>query len=241
MAGNKLIFTALAGSSFAGKSTLIADLVHLNEELDRTQVATIAEYCAENGGNLNFRRIPFSSQTDAEANIDDFIGWEKQRQQLACRQRHNRPIIMDRTIFCFLLTQLMLAKFRPDWFNTYDYGIETVAKDLAGGRLILPQRLILLEPADEATFLSRTSRGVSVSFFNEPKIWRFFSRSYRLIIEQLYGEGNNLILYSNNSPESRADLAHRAKDFLISNQPVAIATVEDFKKLFSELRSLTDD
>jgi hypothetical protein len=232
------VFTALVGSSFAGKSTLLADL---SEACSLPTVNTIPEYCANIGGNKNFRRIPFDSLEEAKTNINDFIHWEQQRQLHASMYNRDYPIVMDRTLYCFLLTQLMLAKFRPAWFNAYDYGVNTVATEIACGRLILPQRLILLEPEDEATFLSRTTRGVSVSLFSETIIWRFFSRCYQLIMERLYDEGRNLTLYSSNSLESRVDLARQVRDFVFSDKAMVEVTLEDFLEVFAELRGLATD
>lgn len=217
-------YVAVEGSSFTGKSTLIKDL----SVGARSCVCVIQEACEYAGGNKNFRRVPFSSQRDAELNIHDFLVWEEQRCADARKlyRQHKLPVVMDRSIYGTLLLQKLLRDCYPEWHNSYVYGLQAVHEAVLSGRIFLPSKLICLELPDEKTFFARTKRGVSVEAFNLPDTWRWMSTHYRLILRIHYGKMSGVVLLSDNGGKpTRMRLVKEALTFLESSVPAKTLSI----------------
>ncbi|MCX6738875.1 MAG: hypothetical protein NT098_02350 [Candidatus Parcubacteria bacterium] len=205
---------AIVGTSFSGKSMLL-------RELSVSGFDVIDEYCVYAGGNRNFRKIPFKNALESEENIKDFLRLERLRQKdiLLVKERNDNSVITDRSLFCVMLTQLMIRMMRPDWHNAFCRSVELVKESCERGDIVLPARLIILEPANEATFLARSQRGVSVGLFSEVATWKFFSRYYKLIAELLYGQESFIRLFSSNTRKS-AELVLEVEKFLQESHKV---------------------
>jgi len=213
-------FVGVIGPSFSGKSTLINNL----SMWAQGKVTTVFEMCEYAGGNHNFRRIPFQSAIDAQENIHDFIEWEKRRCQDARRlyEKTGLPVVIDRTIYCVLLTQLLIKEFQPEWFNSFEYAIEEISSAVDASQIFIPSRLILMNSSSEDVFQLRSKRGVSVGMFMQPDVRNFLYQKYK-VLAMAYLPRSVAYLSSDNGPTSRQDLVTDALRFIGDSQPTEVS------------------
>jgi len=212
-------YIAVVGPSFSGKSTLVHDLTNLPTK----PVNVVEEYCVYAGGNQNFRTIPFASQKDAKRNIHDFLEWEKQRCEQAQRlhQSNGLPVVFDRSIYCVLLTQLLLRDKYPQLYNSFTYSFEQIELAVAQGAIVLPGRIVVVSPRNDATFASRTRRGVSVKAFASLEVMHYFRGIYIGIMDKSYvGQGRRGGIHITSHNEGQEQVVAEFLHFLQNSTPV---------------------
>lgn len=208
---------ALEGHSFSGKTTLINDIAVGNYD----GVAIIQEYDLYAGGAENFPPVPSQSTKDARDNVDYFLELEVKRSQDALKalRAGQSTIIFDRSFYSVLLFQYYLKENKKDWPHAFEYAQSKFIKGVNSSRIFAPTNLILMDTLDSQTFISRTKRKISLSFYTEQSTQKFMNDKYDSIREKLYDNNSAMKLKSSNGIESRKLLVKKVLGFIETSIP----------------------
>lgn len=207
---------ALEGPPFSGKTTVINRL----KTAHRNQTVVIPESGEYVGGDRNFPPIPFATFSDAKASTHFFVATEEKRTQDARRalETTGLPVIMDRsTPISSLVFYMLLEEKHPELHkfddSFYRYGFDVFQNAVDKGTILLPRRIIYMQPGNEDTFKARTPRGASTNIFQQWDTFLYLHQRYLELIEQQYPGDLSALLKSFNGPNSLNELTRRILQF----------------------------
>lgn len=202
---------ALEGPSFAGKSTLGAQLAaHFSTEI----IGEHHDYVS-NG-------FPTGPKTNEEAhvNADFFLGLEKRRSAdiMKALGRHSL-LFSDRSVVSLVAFQLALAS-SPDKDHRAiavpDYAIECAQQEIEAGNIKVPDGILLIRTADEETHNFRVGeRGrTNTDIFNQYSFSQAISKATELACTLICPYTPTHTIISENVKESREQNLKDAISFI---------------------------
>ncbi len=216
MLESELNLTALEGPPFSGKTTVIDKL-----KMDhRNQTVVIPEAGEYVGGDKNFPSVPFNTFHDAKASTHFFVAAEEKRTEDIRRayETTGLPIIMDRsTPISSLVFYMLLEEKHPELHrfheSFYRYGFDVFQNAVDKGTILLPKRIIYVQPGDEETFKARIPRGASTNIFQQWDTFLYLHHLYLELIDQNYPGELSTLLKSFNGSDPLNELTGRILQF----------------------------
>lgn len=190
------------GPQFSGKST---EMSRLSKTFDG-QLVVVPESCDWVGGNVRFPSLAFNTLEDAKKSTHFFLELERRRCDYALdmKEKTGLPVVMDRIspFSSLLLYKLLQDKYssRFKFGGLLEQGVETFQVALEQGKIFLPDRMVLMVPQDEETFLSRLNRGGSLGPLNKWESIQHIVEGYKRIARIQYPESHMTVESRNFDP-----------------------------------------
>lgn len=214
----------IEGNSFSGKSELSRLL-----SLDGYSIVEEPSYYVD-----SFPPPPYNLDS-AKKNLLFFSDVEKARSEDALEQvASGRNVVMDRTLWTYILYEYVLLKRFPEKPNVFYYSLDLFEKLSENKDIVIPNILLCLTPGSDSVLRQRIlqRRPTGIDFLNEWETTQLIGSALEEIIG-VYGPENSMKIINNETTEY---LVSSGKIFLDNVSPKDLQTTE----IFEVLRNIVD-
>jgi hypothetical protein len=215
----------IEGNSFSGKSELAMGLLPYGYS-----IINESSYYVE-----SFPQPPYDLDS-ARKNLDFFAEVEKRRSEDALRMlQEGKSIVMDRTLWTYILYEYVLLKRFPEKPNVYQYSLDIFQKLAEEEDIVIPKILLCLTSGSEKVLKQRIlqRRPAGIEFLNEWETTQVIDSALEKIIG-VYGPQNAIKIVNNGAPE---ELISSGVEFL--NRPLD-GDIE-IEEVFNKLRDIVEN
>ena len=214
----------IEGNSFSGKSELANGLLPYGYH-----IVNESSYYVE-----SFPQPPYDLDS-ARKNLNFFAKVEKRRSEDALRMlQEGKSVVMDRTLWTYILYEYVLLKRFPEKPNVYRYSLDLFQRLSEDEEIVVPKVLLCLTPGSESVLKQRIlqRRPASIKLLNEWETTAVIDSALDKIIG-VYGPQNAIKIVNNGTPD---ELVSSGVEFLKSplNGDVEI------EKVFNQLRDIVE-
>lgn len=209
----------IEGNSFSGKSELAMGLLPYGYS-----IINESSYYVE-----SFPQAPYDFDS-ARKNLDFFAEVEKRRSEDALRMlQEGKSVVMDRTLWTYILYEYVLLKRFPEKPNVYQYSLDLFQKLAEEEDIVIPRILLCLTSGSEKILKQRIlqRRPAGIEFLNEWKTTEVIDSALEEIIG-VYGPQNSIKIVNDGSP---AELISSGAEFLSRHSDGNIRIQEVFNTL----------
>jgi len=215
----------IEGNSFSGKSELANGLLPYG-------------YCVINESSYyveSFPKTPYDLDS-ARKNLDFFAQVEKKRSDDALRMlQDGRNVVMDRTLWTYILYEYVLLKRFPEKPNAYQYSLDLFQRMAEDKDIVVPKILLCLTSGSEPVLKQRIlqRRPARIEFLNEWETTEVIDSALEKILG-VYGPQNSIMIVNDGTSatliSSGVDFLSRASDYDI-----------EIKEVFTALRNIVEN
>jgi len=209
----------IEGNSFSGKSELSRLL-----SLEGYSIVKEPSYYVD-----SFPSLPHDWDS-AKKNLLFFSDVEKARSEDALEQvASGRNVVMDRTLWTYILYEYVLLKRFPEKPNVFYYSLDLFERLSENEDIVIPNILLCLTPGSDSVLRQRIlqRRPASIDFLNEWETTQLMDSALEEIIG-VYGPENSMKIINNETTEH---LVSSGKNFLANASPKDFKTSEIFEIL----------
>lgn len=215
----------IEGNSFSGKSELAKGLLSYG-------------YCVVNESSYYVESFPPTAYDldSARKNLDFFAEVEKRRSDDALSMlQDGKNVVMDRTLWTYILYEYVLSKRFPEKPNVYKYSLDLFQRLSEDEDIVVPKILLCLTTGSESVLKQRIlqRRPASIEFLNEWETTEVIDSALEKILG-VYGPQNSIKIVNDGTS---AELISSGVDFL--SRPLGGDI--DMNEVFTALRNIVEN
>ncbi|MBI2357003.1 hypothetical protein HYV12_03080 [Candidatus Dojkabacteria bacterium] len=207
------------GNSFSGKSELAKGLANYGYSVINEPSYYVDEFPSQ----------PWDFDS-ARKNLDFFAEVEKRRSEEALKEaQRGNTVVMDRTLWTYVLYEYVLFKRFPEKPNVYEYSLDVFQRLSEAEDIVVPKVLLCLSPGSESVLRQRIiqRRPASIDFLNEWETTELIDYALEKIIG-IYGPENALRIVNDRTFD---ELISTGIDFLNKSLPTDLNRSQVFNAL----------
>lgn len=214
----------IEGNSFSGKSELAEGLADFEYSIIREPSCYVETFPPQPSDLASAREnLKFFADVERRRSIDALVELQE-----------GHKVVMDRTLWTYVLYEYVLLKRFPDRPNVYQDSLDLFQRYYEDNDIVVPKILIVLTPGSESVLKQRIlqRRPASIDFLNEWSTTKLIDTALEKIIG-IYGPDNACKIINN---KTSAQLISSGLSFL-QNSSYKDA---DLVPVFDVLRKLVE-